>query len=135
VAASADDLWVAAGFNGQAVRLDPSSGDVGESVEIPGIDRLSAAGDTLWAVSPTEDAATRVDAATSRVAVRAQVCDSPVAVAAVPDDGGAWIVCSRERTLWHLDHAGSVDLEVPLDGVPTDLALDGDRVWVTLRED
>jgi class 3 adenylate cyclase len=135
VAASADDLWVAAGFTGQAVRLDPTSGDVGESVEIPGIERLSAAGDTLWAVSPAEDTATRVDAATSRVAVRAAVCDSPVAVAAVPDEGGAWIVCSRERTLWHLDHAGSVDLEVPLDGVPTDLALDGDRVWVTLRED
>jgi class 3 adenylate cyclase len=135
VAAGADAVWVAAGLAGELLRLDPATGVVGGPIDVPGIESVSAAGDDVWAVSPSEDLATRVDAATSRVAVRAEVCDSPVAVQALPDDGGAWIVCSNERALWHIDDGGAADREVALDGVPTDVALDGDRVWVTLRED
>jgi hypothetical protein len=133
--ASGDLVWIAAAMADTVLPLDPTSGAVGTPVEVPGVERISVAGTDLWAVSPSLDTATRVDAASSRVAVAADVCDTPVAVAALPDGRGAWIVCGVERGLWHVDHAGAVDQRIPLDAVPTDVAIDGDRVWVSLRQD
>ena len=86
-------------------------------------------------MSPAFDTATRLDAGSSRVAVSVDVCDSPVAVVAVPDGGGESIACSVERSLWHVDPAGDADRKIELEAVPTDVALDGDRVWVSLRQD
>jgi hypothetical protein len=133
--ASGETVWIAAAMADAVVPFDPGSGTVGASVEVPGVERLSVAGSDLWAVSPATDAATRLDTSTSRVAVAADVCDTPVAVAAAPEGGGAWIACSVARALWHVDHAGTVDQRITLDAVPTDVALDADRVWVSLRQD
>jgi streptogramin lyase len=136
VVAGEGAVWIAAPRTGRIHRIDPTTGEVAAAaVEVPGVERISAAGSDLWAVSPADDTATRVDLATSRVAVTLSVCDSPIAVAAVPDGGGAWVACSAARALWHVDAAGAPVRAVALDGVPTDLALDGDRVWVTLRQD
>jgi hypothetical protein len=131
-----DAVWIAASRGDRLVRLDPRTGSLDPvALEVPGVERLSSAGTDIWAVSPLLDTATRIDTATSRIAASATVCDTPVAVAAMPGGGGAWIVCSTARALWHVDQTGRADRKVALDGVPTDVAIDGDRVWVTLRED
>ena len=136
VDASGDDrIWIAAAGIDGLLALDPRGGEVVERVDITGIERISRAGNDLWAVSPGLDTATRVDITAPRAAVSATVCDNPVAVEAIPDGGGAWIACSVERALWRVDHAGNGDVKVALEAVPTDVALDGDRVLVTLRED
>lgn len=41
--------------------------------------------------------------------------------------------CATERSLWRLDAAGTVSDGMALDGVPTAVAADGDRRWMTLR--
>jgi class 3 adenylate cyclase len=135
IAVTDDAVWIASSLSEEVSSLEPRTGAAGAPISVPDVERISADGADLWAVSPAVDVATRIDTGTARIAVRADVCDTPVAVATVEREGGAWIACSADQALWHVDHAGTVDRRIALDAVPSDLAIDGDRVWVTLRED
>lgn len=127
-------LWVAASRAGAVLRLDPTAMTVvGAPVAVEGVRKLAAAAGSIWAVSPQADRLTRIEAASGRVMARVDVCDAPVTVVANAD--GAWVACATERALWQVSPAGEVLRTIALDGVPTDIALDGDRVWLTLRDD
>jgi streptogramin lyase len=125
-------LWVAASRSGTVLRLDPSTlAPVGSPVAVEGVRALAAAAGSVWAASQQQDQLTRIEAASGRVMARVDVCDAPVALAA--NAQGAWVVCAIERALWQVSPSGQVLWMIALDGVPTDVALAADRVWVTLR--
>jgi len=127
-------LWVAAPRAAGLLRVDTASGAVTlQPLDIPAITAVAALSGDLWIASRSTDVVARLDAATGRLAVRADVCDTPVAMA--PFDGGVWVACATERTLWRLDATGEVLDTIALDGVPTDVTADGERVWVALRAD
>jgi class 3 adenylate cyclase/streptogramin lyase len=127
-------LWVAAPSAKGVLRVDPTSGDTTvQPSDIAAITSIAALGDDLWIASRSVDVVARLDARTGRLAVRADVCDTPVDLAPVP--GGVWVACATERALWRLDAAGAVLDTFALDGVPTSVAADGERAWVSLRAD
>jgi class 3 adenylate cyclase len=127
-------LWAAAGRAGKVLRVDPASGAVEEiDPGFAGVSVLSAQGSDIWMASPATDTVARLEAPSRRVALRATVCDLPVALASTAD--GAWIVCAGDRSLWLLDRAGTALAKFALDGVPADVVADGTRAWVALRAD
>jgi len=134
VVLAADHLWVAAPRAGGLLRVDPSAGTtVDIQLGIADVRAVSAYADNVWLASPGLDRVARVDAASGRVAVNAEVCDTPVDIAATPS--GAWVVCALDRQLWRLDLAGTVTLKITLDAVPSALATDGELALVALRAD
>jgi streptogramin lyase len=134
VAMAADHLWVAAPRAGGLLRVDPSAATTTDiQVGIADVRSVSASGGVLWLASPGQDRVARVDAASGRVAVSVEVCDTPVDIAATPS--GAWVVCALDRQLWRLDLAGTVTLKITLAAVPSALAADGELVLVALRAD
>lgn len=127
-----DRLWVGLRRSGQVAAIDPDTDQLtGADVPMADVAALAAAGDAVWAISPGEDALARIDTAAMRVADTVTVCDSPVALA-VADDG-VWVACSIARRLLHVSLAGERIAEYVLNGLPTAVAIVGDRVWVTLR--
>jgi class 3 adenylate cyclase len=135
IAAAANGrLWIAAPrANGLIVVEATSRSVTAQPLDIPALTSVAAFGPDVWVASRSIDVIARLDASTGRIAMRADVCDAPVALA--PFDGGAWVACATERALWRVDAGGAATSMIALDGVPTDLALDGERVWVSLRAD
>jgi class 3 adenylate cyclase/streptogramin lyase len=127
-------VWVASPRAKGLLRVDAASGKVTvEPLDIAAVTSIATLGDDLWIASRTADVVARLDARTGRLAVRADVCDTPVDLAPIP--GGVWVACAAERALWRLDASGTVLDTITLDGVPTSLATEGERVWVALRAD
>jgi class 3 adenylate cyclase len=134
VSAAEGRVWMAAPRATGLLRLDAGAQTAAAvPLDVPGITTVVARGADVWIASRSTDVVARLEAASGRIAMRADVCDAPAALA--PFDGGAWVACATERALWRLDAAGAALAMIALDGVPTDLALDGDRVWVSLRSD
>ena len=94
-------------------------------------DSIAAGADDIWVASSPSDTLLRLDPLTNTVAATTPVCDQPAAVAA--DKDGVWIACRGTREVWHLDHAGTVLSKTAVGGTPTDIAVVGDRVFVTVR--
>jgi streptogramin lyase len=134
LAISGGSIWVAAPRADTVLRFHAGTGAPLEPlVEISAIRTMAALGDDLWVASPSTDRIARVDTATGRVAVRVDVCDTPIALAPTPT--AIWVACATDRTLWRVDRAGQVQSQVELGAVPTALVAQGERVWVTLRAD
>jgi hypothetical protein len=134
LALAGGSLWIAAPRSGNILRLDPATGAFADAgLGLADVRSVASLGDDLWLASPTIDRVARVDLTSGRIAVSADVCDTPVDIAPTPT--GAWLVCAVERELWRIDRAGSVVVEIELDAVPTAVAVDGERAVVTLRAD
>jgi hypothetical protein len=103
----------------------------GPPLHPPGLADLAAPG-VVWVLSEESDLLVRVDAASGRVASRIPVCDWPTAVTATGDS--VWIACAGPREVWRLDVADGEPIVTELDGVPADLVIQADGVWVAVRE-
>ena len=134
IAVTDSRVWIAAPRANAVLGLDPATtAPVDVPVGLPDVRFLSALGEDVWLVSPSEDRIARLDAASGRIAVTVDVCDTPVDAAATPT--GVWVVCSQSKALWQVDRTGAVVSRVELDAVPTAVAADGERAVVSLRSD
>lgn len=127
-------VWVAAPRSGALLRIEAATGTyVDVAVDLIDVRVVRSLGADVWIASPTTDRIARLEGASGRVAVRVDVCDTPIALAPTPT--AVWVACATERALWRIDRAGTVLIEIRLDAVPTAVVADGERVWVTLRAD
>jgi class 3 adenylate cyclase/streptogramin lyase len=134
IAADADDVWVGNGLSGTVSRIDARTNEVVvAAIALSGRPTAVAIGDdAVWVTSSEEDTLIQIDPSANRVARPIPVCDIPTAVAAA--QGAVWVACLGDGTLRRIDPAGGDPVITQLDGVPGGIAVDGDRVWATIRE-
>jgi YVTN family beta-propeller protein len=70
----------------------------------------------------------RIDPATNRAKETVTVGDGASAVAA--SGGGVWVAAYRGATLWRVNPRTLAAADVPANGAPQDVAIDGERVYV-----
>jgi class 3 adenylate cyclase/DNA-binding beta-propeller fold protein YncE len=135
IAADEDDVWVVNGLSGTVSHIDARSGSMlAAAIALTGKPTAVAIGDgAVWVTSSEGDLLFEIDPSTNRVrrAIEA-VCDVPTAVAA--GQGAVWVACLGDRTLRRIDPAGGEAVTVRLEGVPGGIAVDGDKVWATVRD-
>jgi DNA-binding beta-propeller fold protein YncE len=126
-------VWVANAGTSTVSRIDlKTSAITARAIPLRYVpDAIAAGPDDIWITSSASDTLLRLDPTTNAVAATTSVCDQPTAVAA--DGGGAWVACRGTQEVWHLDHAGAVLSKTDVGGVPTDIAVLGGRVFVTVR--
>jgi sugar lactone lactonase YvrE len=135
IAASSTGVWAGATLTGELHLVDPATEEVtGGPIPVAEVDALAWDGTAIWAASSLDDRVVRVDPGAGRVTRTVETCDTPTALAGDPE-GGVWTACTIGRRLWHLDATGTLVSEIVLPAQPTGIALDGDRIWVTLRGD
>jgi hypothetical protein len=61
-----------------------------------------------------------------------EVCDGPAALSA--DGDRVWVACAGGGSVSRMEVGSSEPAIIDLDGVPSDLVVDGETVWVTIRE-
>jgi DNA-binding beta-propeller fold protein YncE len=134
LAVGPEGLWVVNGLARTISRLDPRSGRV-----VIGSLALSSAPTDIavgpagvWVLAVEADLLIEIDPATNRVARQVPVCDR--AAALVVGEGVVWVACAGDRSVWRINADGAKPVITPLDGVPGGLAIDGDHIWVTIRE-
>jgi YVTN family beta-propeller protein len=86
----------------------------------------------VWVTSAEDDLVIQIDPATNRVVAPTPVCDVPTGVAVA--EGAVWVACLGDGSLRRIDPAGGDPVVTQLEGVPGGIAVDGDRVWSTIRE-
>jgi len=134
ISVSSDSVWVANGGPSTVTRIDPST-NVVVAAAIPlrfVPDSISAGDQVVWVGSRAADSILRLDPATNTVSTTVNVCDQPRAVAA--DGTGVWVACVGPGEVWHVDHDGKTLSTTAVNGEPTDLLVDGGRIWVTVRQ-
>lgn len=135
IAADAEDVWVVNGLSGTVSHIKAGTNEVlAAAIALSGKPSAVAIGeDAVWVTSSEQDLLVEIDPSTNRVRRAIEdVCDIPAAV--VAGEGGVWVACLGDSTVQRIDPAGGDPIEVQLDGVPGGIALDGERVWVTIRD-
>jgi streptogramin lyase len=111
-------------------RIDPETGDLQTRLTIDRDPHPPATlDDVIYAVSPTRNTLTRVDAATNDT-TSVRVGAEPVAVA--QGDGSIWVAHDRDLSVWRLDpttliREAAIDVGEPVHGV----AFGAGRLWAT----
>jgi streptogramin lyase len=111
-------------------RIDPASGDLQARLTIDRDPHPPATvDDVIYAVSPTRNTLTRVDAATNDT-TSVRVGAEPVAVA--EGDGSIWIAHDRDLSIWRVDpttlfRQATIDIGEPVHNV----AFGNGRLWAT----
>jgi YVTN family beta-propeller protein len=133
LAVGPDSLWVANAGTSTVARIDLTTSAVtAGAIPLRYVPDSIAAGPTdVWIASSASDTLLRLDPATNAVAATTPVCDQPAAVAADVDE--VWVACRGTHEVWHLDHGGGLLSKTAVGGAPTDIAVLGDRVFVTVR--
>ena len=134
IAADADSVWVVNGLSGTVSRIDARTNEVVvAAIALSAHPTAVAIGDgAVWVTSSEQDLLIEIDTSTNRVVRPISVCDIPTAVAAA--EGAVWVACQGDGTLRRVDPAGGDPVVTQLQGVPGGIAVDGDRVWTTIRE-
>jgi streptogramin lyase len=137
VIAAFGSVW-AVDPNGRLIRLDPSTGQVAGSLDVPGRTTLGAAGDSLWVND--EHNLIRIDPKSGDVQARIPL-RTPQGDQFVPD---SWVVAGDKVWFLGVDGLLRVDLNrsvadrfVPVDtaGVTRGGLVHGDTLWVLARSD
>ena len=134
IAADPDSVWVVNGLSGTVSRIDARTNEVVvAAIALSSEPTAVAIGDgAVWVTSSAQDVLIEIDPSTNRVVRQIPVCDIPTSIAA--DEGAVWVACAGDGTLRRIDPAGGDPVVTKLDGVPGGIAVDGDRIWTTVRE-
>ena len=131
VTATPDRAWILTADRTLLPVADRGSA-TGIPIDVPGSDVASiAAGEGgVWVTDPTFGTVTRVDrAGGAGRPFRVGAGIGPVAVGA----GAVWVVDGPQRRLVRLDpSSGAISGEVALRGIPRDVAVSDDGVWVSV---
>ena len=135
-----DSVWVSNVGTSTVSRVDPLTATVSMAGialrEVP--EAIAVSGSDVWLTSRDADMTSLVNAGTNGVSQSFPVADQPVAIAiagdAETDNETLWIACAGPREVWHVDRDGNVLTKTSVGGVPTDIVVVGNRVYVTVRE-
>ena len=92
---------------------------------------IAVGGGSAWVTNLDEDAVTRIDAATNRVA-------SPIRVGRIPSSVAVgqryvWVASSRDGTVTRVDPATADIATIDVGGTPEDIAVGAGGVWVAVN--
>jgi len=134
LAATADAVWVVNALSGLLSRIDPRTNEVVIArLALASTPTSVAAGDgAVWVASEGADVVIQVDPDTNRVVGQQTACDRPTDLLVV--GGDVVVACAGDRSVWRIRGTGGQPIITEVDGVPSGLASDGERVWVTVRE-
>ena len=131
VAAGDGTVWTLDAVEGLALRLDPHSGAVVQTLRI-GTDAggITVGGGSAWVTSSSDDSVVRINLKTNQVVQRIPVGNTPTGIAY--GLGSIWVAAAGERTVARLDaRTGEVTARVPT-GLPgTGVAVGAGFVWTT----
>ena len=128
-----DAIWVANEGTNTVSRIDPSTNKVVATIPLRfAPDSISSGDRIVWIGSRASDSVARLDPASDTVAATVPVCDQPRAVAA--DGTTVWVACVGAGEVWHLDRDGKQLSTTPVNGEPTDLIVNGGRLYATVRQ-
>lgn len=133
LAVGADSVWVGNVGPSTLSRIDT----VRATVTVPGIalrgvpEVVSSGTHDVWIAARDNDIVMRVDPSTNSVSQTISVGDQPMSIAA--DGDTVWVGCAGTNEVWHLAHDGTVLAKIGVGGVPSDIAVGGGRVYVTVR--
>ncbi len=116
-------------------RIDPSSGDIVRTIDLPFAPRSVAAGaGGVWVTAQLDDTVSRIDPASGRITATVPVGRGAGAVAV--GAGGIWVANTLGGTVTRIDPATSrVVATIDVGASPRDLAVSGDVVWVATKQD
>ncbi len=133
IAVGTDAIWVANEGTNTVSRIDPSTNKVVATIPLRfAPDSISAGDRIVWIGSRASDSVARLDPASDTVAATVPACDQPRAV--VADGTTVWVACVGAGEVWHLDRDGKQLSTTPVNGEPTDLIVNGGRLYATVRQ-
>ena len=119
------------GIDRRLWRLDPQSGRILATVELPFVPRTVAAGEGgVWVTAPLDDRVLRVDPTTNVITdtIHTSRGTSGVAVGA----GWVWVTSTMDGTVSRIDpRTAEVVDEIDVGGRPREVAVGAGGVWVT----
>jgi YVTN family beta-propeller protein len=133
IAVGSDSLWVGNVGTSTLSRIDPATSTVmAAAIALRAVPYQLASGSTdVWVAARDADELLRVDAQTNSVSATVAVGDQPVSLAV--DGDTVWVGCAGIGEVWHLARDGSTIGTTFVGGVPSDIVVDTDRVFVTVR--
>jgi len=128
-------VWVgmitpAPGGNDTLARVDPRSGEITNTIQVPeGIKALAASPGAVWVASRREPFVLKVSTATGKVVTRVRVGrDRPSDIAYAR--GVVWLTDPEGNTVERVDARTGRVIEIGVPGRPQGIAADGSQVWV-----
>ncbi len=134
IAATENAVWIVNTLSGTLSRIDPRSNEVVlEALALSIRPSAVAAGpDGVWVASEIDDAILRIDPATNRAVGVSRSCDQPTDLDVI--GAGAIVICAGERAVLRLPAGDGEVIRTEVDAIPLGIAVDGERIWVTLRD-
>jgi YVTN family beta-propeller protein len=134
LAARAEAIWVADGFNGTLLKVDPAQPSiVGEITLTPGLSGVAVGEDgTPWVVNRLDGTLAKIDARSNAVAAKIRVGSGPSGVAV--SAGAVWVANELDKSVWRVDPISNiVTNRIALLDNPTEIAGGEGAIWVTSR--
>ncbi len=128
-----DVIWVGNVGTDTLARIDaPNATVVTSGISLGATPESVAVGERdVWVAMHESDQLKRVDPQTNAVSATIDVCDQPLSLAA--DGETVWVGCAGSLEVVHLDREGVVIGRVAVGGVPSDIAVGSDQVFVAVR--
>ena len=131
VAAGAAGTWIVDDVLDRVSRLDPVSGRVSTTVELPpgsGPTALVVAPDAVWVAATRSQRAIRVDPVTGRIVDEVALADPPTAAAWV--NGALWLVSTEADRVVRIGADGTTQ-RWDVGDAPTSIAGTASGIWVS----
>jgi YVTN family beta-propeller protein len=134
LAAGAEAIWVADGFSGTLLRIDPVTATILVGIPLKtGLSGVAVGEDgTPWVVN-------RLDGTLAKIDTRSNSVAATVAVGSGPSDvtvsaGAVWVANELDKTVYRVDPASvSVTAHIALLDQPTEIAGGAGAIWVAGR--
>ncbi len=123
-------IWVINQLDNKVVRIDPMSGSVAATIDLPSRPLVIAAGGGAVWIGGADKTLVRIDASTNRLANGVQLRALPNAIAI--GEGAVWVASGTASSVTRVDPAsGQVITTIPVDAAPSGIAVANRAVWVT----
>jgi YVTN family beta-propeller protein len=129
-ASGAGSVWVTSTDDQTVARIDPTTGNVRETIKAgSGASGVAADEHGVWVTNSLDGNVTRIDPKTNAAVDTIDVGAAPVAVAL--GHASLWVANRDGQTLWRLDdRTGDVKTRIPVGPGPRAVAVDRRAVWV-----
>ena len=124
VALGAGSLWVAHGLS-RVARLDPGTGRLEASVEVPAANSVAVGDGSVWVAGSDAGLLAKIDPATNSVVARVKLQPYLCCVAV----GGGYVWAMNWR-VWKLSPEGEILSSIPIDGDGANLTFADGALWV-----
>jgi streptogramin lyase len=136
IAVSRDSVWLVTDKNGTLARIDPASGQVRQTVQIPAGSFNPAYSDgQIWVTHSSGSDLTRIDASTGKVTGTIRTGRGPHFI--TTGGGSVWTLNAGDATVSRIDvRSGELTQTIPLHIVARggDLQFGEGHVWVTIQK-